>query len=279
VRHSPTSRFLLRFDDICPTMKWGVWSEVEKILIRTGVKPILAVVPDNRDADLIVDPPDASFWERVRAWQARGWTIGLHGYQHRYVTNEPGMFGRMGCSEFAGLPAHVQEAKLSCAVEIFREHQVVPEIWVAPAHSLDVHTVRALANLGIRTISDGYTLYPYRDSNGITWIPQQVGRFRKLPIGLWTICHHTNDWTSRDVREFDRQLTAFTDEFTCVSDILQSYGTRNSTWLDFGAAGLLRLGRRAGRFVRENIRSRHLPSPAETVLESLTAPRKSQVGR
>ena len=279
MRHSTTSRFLLRFDDICPTMKWGVWSEVENILIRTGIKPVLAVVPDNRDAELMVDPPDAGFWDRVRTWQARGWTIGLHGYQHRYVTNESGMFGRMGRSEFAGLPESIQEAKLSCAVEIFREHNVVPDVWVAPAHSFDVHTVKALATLGIRTISDGYTLYPYRDSNGMIWIPQQVGRFRKLPMGLWTICHHTNHWTSRDVQEFDRQLTAFSDEFTSVSDVLQSFGERRRTWLDLGAAGLLRLGRRAGRFVRENLRCRPLPSPAETVLESLTAPRKSHVGR
>jgi len=189
------------------------------------------------------------------------------------------MFGRSGRSEFAGLPAHIQEEKLSSAVEIFRQHKIVPEIWVAPAHSFDVHTLTALSKLGICTISDGYTLYPYRDSNGITWIPQQVGRFRKLPMGLWTICHHINDWTSSDVQEFDRHLTAFTSEFTSIAAVLQSYGQRRRTWLDLAAAGLLRLGRRAGRFIRENVRSRRLPSPAETVLESLTAPHKSQVGR
>jgi predicted deacetylase len=279
VKQSITPRFLLRFDDICPTMRWTIWNDVENILKKTGVRPILAVVPDNQDEELIFDPPDALFWERVRAWQALGWTIGLHGYQHRYVTNELGMFGRTGRSEFAGLPADVQEAKLSNAVQIFREHNVSPEVWVAPAHSFDAHTVTALAKLGIRTISDGYALYPYRDSNGITWIPQQMGRFRKLSIGLWTVCHHTNDWTSREVEQFDRDLTTFASHFTSMPDVLQNYGQRRRALLDLGAAGLLRLGRRAGCFARENLRSRRLPSPAETVLESLAVPRKSQLGR
>src|SRR5262249_15450035 len=74
-------KYLLRFDDICPTMNWGVWRSVEKILLDTDVKPILAVVPDNRDERLKVGNANEGFWEEVRGWQARSWTIGLHGYQ------------------------------------------------------------------------------------------------------------------------------------------------------------------------------------------------------
>src|SRR5262252_3697380 len=88
----PTStKYLLRFDDICPTMNWQVWSEIEAALLDQDLKPILAVVPDNQDPVLKVDPPVEDFWERVRTWQARGWTIALHGYQHRYVTHSPGI--------------------------------------------------------------------------------------------------------------------------------------------------------------------------------------------
>src|SRR5260370_42375028 len=54
-------------------------------LMARRLKPILAVVPDNQDPMLKVDAPVADFWDRVRQWQARGWTIALHGYQHRYV--------------------------------------------------------------------------------------------------------------------------------------------------------------------------------------------------
>ena len=76
------ARYLVRFDDICPTMNWAAWSRIETVLDRHGVAPILAVVPDNRDPKLMVDNSRADFWARVRGWQTKGWTIALHGFQH-----------------------------------------------------------------------------------------------------------------------------------------------------------------------------------------------------
>ena len=61
-------RYLLRFDDICPTMNWAIWDKVEEGLRRHDVRPILAVVPDNHDSKLRIDPPRADFWDRVRQW-------------------------------------------------------------------------------------------------------------------------------------------------------------------------------------------------------------------
>jgi predicted deacetylase len=275
VKQPTTPRLLLRFDDICPTMRWSIWNEVEDILIKTGVRPIMAVVPDNRDGDLIFDPPDANFWTRVRAWQERGWTIGLHGYQHRYITKETGMFGRMPLSEFAGLPLDVQEAKLRNALQIFHQQNVFPELWVAPAHSFDANTVAALSNVGMRTISDGYALYPYQDADGITWIPQQLGRFRNMPFGVWTICHHINDWTSREVAQLDRDLSKFAAQFASMPGLVERYKQRRRSLLDEGTSGFLRLGRRAGRFIREHRKREASSSPSEKVCETLTVPRKS----
>src|ERR1051326_9565196 len=90
----PNKQFLLRFDDICPTMRWDMWSEIEKRLIQYDIKPILAVVPDNRDPVLQVDRPRRDFWVRVRRWQEQGWTIALHGYQHLYVAKAGGLVTR-----------------------------------------------------------------------------------------------------------------------------------------------------------------------------------------
>src|SRR5437868_6217961 len=95
------TKYLLRFDDICPTMNWKVWSEIEASLVERSLKPILAVVPDNQDPALKVDRALDNFWERVRRWQARGWTIALHGYQHRYVTQHSGIVTVKKKSEFA----------------------------------------------------------------------------------------------------------------------------------------------------------------------------------
>ena len=59
------TQFLLRFDDICPTMNWRVWAEIETVLVQRQFKPILAVVPDNRDPELQVDTPADDFWEQA----------------------------------------------------------------------------------------------------------------------------------------------------------------------------------------------------------------------
>ena len=85
--------YLVRFDDICPTMDWESWDKVEKVLISEGIRPILAVVPDNRDENLIFGKENEHFWSKVRTWKKMGWSIAIHGYQHLYQTNDPGLLG------------------------------------------------------------------------------------------------------------------------------------------------------------------------------------------
>ena len=256
------TRFILRLDDICPTMNWRIWRLFEHDLYRLNIRPLLAVIPDNRDRDLMVSSPGVDdFWNSVRAWQKRGWTIGLHGYQHRYLTAAAGMYGRMPRSEFAGLPYEIQEIKLRNAIRIFREQQVSPEVWVAPAHSFDATTVAILSKLGVRTVSDGYAIYPYQDAAGITWIPQQFGKFRKLPFGVWTICCHFNAWTDAETDRFRQDLRKYRRHFTAVTDILKSYREHRRTWLHRGANTLLELGIRIGRPIRNNLRGTRIYVP------------------
>src|SRR4051794_18231999 len=49
-------RYLLRFDDICPTMNWPIWDRVEQTLIDQDIQPIVAVIPNNQDPALNVHP-------------------------------------------------------------------------------------------------------------------------------------------------------------------------------------------------------------------------------
>ena len=108
------AHYLFRFDDICPSMNWRAWDDIETILCEQRIKPILAVVPDNRDEALRVSPPNARFWDRVREWQAWGWTIAMHGWQHRFVTKDAGILRVNKRSEFGGLPRDEQRSKLRC---------------------------------------------------------------------------------------------------------------------------------------------------------------------
>lgn len=221
------AEYLLRFDDICPGMNWTVWRDVEASLVEAGVSPLLAVVPDNCDSVLNVHEPEAEFWERVRDWQCVGWSIGLHGFQHRYVTKAAGIIGRNKYSEFAGLSRAAQRHKLTRALEIFRREGIRADAWVAPGHSFDEKTVDVLAELGMDVISDGYSLFPYVCSRGLQWIPQQLGTFRSMPFGTWTICMHINNWTPGHVEVFRRNLAMFRDRIVSLPDLKAKYGKRS----------------------------------------------------
>jgi predicted deacetylase len=225
-----SAQYLVRFDDICPTMNWAVWQQVEQILIRENVKPLLAVVPDNRDDNLNVNPARNDFWDQVRSWRERGWTIGMHGYQHRYVTQDAGILGLNKYSEFAGLPKEVQASKLLTAFEIFGRESIRPDVFIAPAHSLDRTTLEVLKEMGLRRISDGFFLFPNLDSTGMLWIPQQFWRFRWMPFGVWSVCFHINRWGSRDILQFQGDVRRYGRDIISCGEAITRYGERCPDW-------------------------------------------------
>lgn len=242
-----TARYLVRFDDICPTMNWAVWRQVEDALAGEGVDPILAVVPDNRDPELTFDWPEPRFWDHVRRWQRQGWTIGLHGYRHRYETSNAGIVGRNRYSEFAGLSRAAQGQKIAAALEVFAQEGVAPEVWVAPAHSFDAFTLEELAEQGVRAVSDGYSLLPYLDARGLLWVPQQLGGFRRMPFGLWTVCLHHNRWTAREISEFRARLRQYRGQIVNFREVIERYAERRPRLADRLSMESIRLARSVRR--------------------------------
>lgn len=233
-------RYILRFDDICPTMNGTIWDEVEEVLMERGVRPLLAVVPDNRDPGLKVAPERADFWDRVRRWQSAGWTIAMHGHQHVYSTKDAGVLGFNAFSEFAGVPREKQEEALRVALTIFEAHGVRTDTWIAPAHSFDETTLELLPSFGFRRISDGFFMRPGLDRRGLLWIPQQLWRFARRPFGVWTVCHHINAWSRADVTALRRNLTRFATQITDFDSISRAYERRRLTRADRLMASLYR---------------------------------------
>lgn len=203
-----SARYIVRFDDICPTMDWCAWSRIEPVLHEHGVKPIMAVVPDNRDPHLVAGEAVPDFWARVRRWQAQGWIIALHGHQHLYTTRNPGLVGINRFSEFAGLPEATQRDKLQRALAMFAREGVRADAWVAPAHSFDELTLKLLLEAGIGVVSDGFYRRPVRHL-GALWVPQQLWRFRPMPAGLWTVCYHCNGFSNAAVEGFARDIAQY----------------------------------------------------------------------
>jgi len=226
------AHYLVRFDDLCPTMNWEMWFRIEEVLLDHKIKPLLAVIPDNKDEKLRVAPSHSSFWGEVRKWQGRGWTIGLHGYQHRFVTRQAGIVGIQHRSEFAGVPPSEQEEKLLRAVETLRSNGVHPEVWIAPAHSFDWNTVAVLQKLGVTTISDGLAIAPHRDARGLLWVPQQLWRFRWRPFGVWTVCYHHNRWSELQFARFLSDVSAYGGAIEDLPTVSGRYSRRRHTLLD-----------------------------------------------
>lgn len=228
-----SAKYLLRFDDLSPAMNWNIWSEIEEALVRKRIKPLLAVVPDNQDPKLQVEAPVQNFWERVRKWHSLGWTIGLHGFQHKYVTKHAGIVTVKTKSEFAGLPAWKQEEKLRRGIEIFSRQGINPSVWIAPNHSFDSITVSLLARLGMRIISDGQFWFPFICSQEMFWVPQQLFRLRPAPAGIWTVCYHHNQWTPSLLAQFHRDLERYADDIWPLEKVTDTWSGRRSRWSDW----------------------------------------------
>jgi len=230
MKHQQPKSFLLRFDDICPTMCWDTWSEIEALLVRFGIKPILAVVPDNRDPVLQVAPPVSDFWDRVRRWQRLGWTIALHGYQHLYVARDGGLVTTRKKSEFASLPAAQQAEKLRRGMDIFAREGIRSRVWIAPGNAFDEVTVSLLPEFGLDVISAGWFWRPFLVPHRMTWLPCQLSILRTVPAGVWTVCYHHNPWTQRDLADFKSSLEQYKHHVTSLPDMLANCRPSAARW-------------------------------------------------
>jgi len=212
-------------------------------------------VPDNQDPALVVEDADPAFWDRVRLWQADGWAIGLHGYQHRYVTQDRGLVGLRAKSEFAGLTAQAQAAKLDASLAVFQAQQVRVDAWVAPGHTFDATTVALLHERGVDVVSDGFARRAARDAAGVVWVPQQLWRFRERRSGEWTVCLHVNAWTDAQQEQFAVDLRRYADRLVPLSELVDRGRRRRVGVLDratakAGAASVQQRARVAARLRR-----------------------------
>lgn len=216
-----TARYLLRLDDACHTMDRSRWAAMEGLLDRLGIKPIVAVVPDNRDPDLQVENPDPEFWDVVRRWQGKGWAIAMHGYQHvLHQTDARLILPFYGRGEFAGIPYQQQAAKIRASWDIFTSNGIEPAVWVAPAHCFDRDTLRAIrAETPIRIVSDGIARDQFFE-DGFHWIPQQLWRLSNKRSGVWTVCLHPGTISDAGVDELERHLLdGFVERVTSLGQI------------------------------------------------------------
>lgn len=201
--------FLIRLDDACPTMDAKKWSRMESILDQYGIQPMVGIIPHNEDPEQKIDPENANFWEKVKEWDNKGWTLAMHGYNHCY-SSDGGLMGLnpvWSRTEFAGMTLEAQRKKIQSGVSIMRKHGINPAFFFAPSHTFDLNTLIALKEESdIRIISDTIARKPYKE-HGFVFIPQQSGHPICLPFGGYlTICYHPNTMNDQDFERLDSFL-------------------------------------------------------------------------
>jgi hypothetical protein len=225
------AQYLLRFDDLCPTMDRARWERFLPLIERNRLSPILAIVPENRDPDLERDPADPGFWQKIRQMEAAGAAIGLHGYTHRCETVGRSLIPLHRQTEFAGVAEPLQREWIRAGLARLGAEGLHPRIWVAPRHGFDQATLQALLGEGIDVLSDGFAQEPFQQ-HGVTWIPQQLWAPVAKTSGLWTICLHANSATDAQVRALESFVDRFAEQFTSVERVLTEWPRRTPAMAD-----------------------------------------------
>lgn len=229
------AKYLLRLDDASPFSDFTKWKAIEEILQRYKILPIVAVIPDNKDSDLLHQKSDPNFWNQIRDWDKKGWTIAIHGYQHKfhkvnYLQNIIPFYSR---SEFSGLSLLEQQEKIRKSREIFLKNGLNPKVWVAPGHAFDNNTLKALANeTNIKIVSDGISLFPYQ-KKGFCFIPQQLWSVKKKKFGTWTICLHPDNMSEKEINDLGLQLSSLDVYKNIIGVTDVKFKNNDKTLLDF----------------------------------------------
>jgi predicted deacetylase len=219
------ARYLLRIDDLSPTVNRERWSSIRDLVREFRIHPILGVIPDNQDDHLKAAPPDPGFWEEMREMQGEGATIALHGYRHRCSMRASSLVPLHRKSEFAGRSFGEQCRRIHAGLALLREEGLSPRLFIAPNHSFDRITLRALRTEGLPYLSDGFARVPFlRD--GVTWIPQQIWSPESHRKGLWTICIHPDSTGQRRMEDLKRFMGKHGGQFTSFGEVIEKFSPR-----------------------------------------------------
>lgn len=211
-----------RLDDICPKMDHEKFYKTLSIFSEFGIFPLLGVVPDCKDSKLnIMEKENDMFWKNIKDMQQEGYAIALHGYQHVYSTQNGGNLEVSPKSEFAGLSYDKQYNKLKKAKEIMNSYSVKPLIFMAPSHSFDINTLKALRNLDITMVTDGLSNRPY-ERFGMKFIPcKNVISLQRKLAGICVICIHTNTMEEIDFVRLKKFLIKYRLQSISYIDLMK----------------------------------------------------------
>ena len=217
----------IRMDDITPDMDWTKFMRFKALCDQFGIKPLIGVVPENLDENLHIDAPETApvndFWKYLGELEKDGWCIAQHGVTHIYTTRKMGCFPLNRLSEFAGIGYGQQYEALKRGKKILSDHGIRTDIFMAPAHSYDRNTIKALKKLGFCRMTDGFGNHPY-----IRWgmvfypISYKQGSVLKNrgKKGYTTFVVHANTMNDKDFERYEQLFAAHRDRLVSYVELL-----------------------------------------------------------
>ncbi len=200
-------KIAIRLDDITPGMDWTKFNRLKAMMDAAYVKPLIGVVPDCKDPKLQIEPDRGDFWEYVKALEEdSGWVIAMHGVHHVYQTREGGLLPLNYQSELAGLSFQEQSEMIAAGKHLLANHGILTDLYMAPSHSYDRNTLKALRENGFTKITDGFGKKPYT-YEGMTFYPISFNKKSVLKDegdGVVTLVIHTNTMTEKDFAFYEK---------------------------------------------------------------------------
>jgi predicted deacetylase len=126
--------FLVRIDDVTENMNWEMMNRCEKLFDKYNIRPLLGVIPFNKDKELLKFKKKDNFWSKVLECQNKGWEISMHGCEHKYSidTHKKDYFSYGGMSEFFNLPYNMQKEKIIDGLNLFKKKKYKCKIIFCP---------------------------------------------------------------------------------------------------------------------------------------------------
>lgn len=222
-------KIAVRMDDITPDMDWKSFWAFAEMFDKYGIRPLLGIVPANEDPKLRVDAANPEFFETMKQLEKKGYVLAMHGCRHVYATKKGGLFPLNAQSEFAGKPFEEQKRLLSEGKRLLREQGIETSVFMAPGHTFDANTVKALSELGFTHITDGFGKGPYV-RNGMTYLP--ISFLRRLAFsgreGITTLVIHANHSTLQELHNYEAMFAANRDKFVPYSAFLEQEPEKQS---------------------------------------------------
>lgn len=212
----------IRLDDITADMDWEKFHRMKTILDTYQIKPLIGVVPFNEDANLKRGEKTEDFGQFLRGLKEEGWQLALHGYRHLYVNKKGGLFPLNNFSEYAGISLEQQEKMLLEGKEQLEKMGIVTDIFMAPAHSFDGNTLKALKSQGFRYVTDGFGNGPYV-RRGLTFLPIAVKQTDCVTEkkGYTTLVLHTNTMDEESFVACEKMIREHRNSFISYKEYMQ----------------------------------------------------------